>query len=65
MAMHSSTLEPIRDGFEMLGLGTGSLPSYSSAENLAKTFKRCSILEYKSISYSSDSADSSEAEVKR
>jgi hypothetical protein len=63
--MHSSTPDSIRAGFEMLELGAGSLPSYSSAKNLAKTFKRCSILEYKSISYSSDSADSTEVEIKR
>ena len=43
----------IQEAFLTVGIPADSLPNYSTPQDFAKGFRRCSILEYKQIYYSS------------
>jgi hypothetical protein len=46
----------IQEAFSVVGLPADSLPNYSTPQDFAKDFRRCSILEYKQVSYSSSTS---------
>jgi hypothetical protein len=46
----------IQEAFSVVGLPADSLPNYLTPQDFAKSFQRCSILEYKQVSYSSSTS---------
>jgi hypothetical protein len=46
----------IQEAFSTVGIPADSLPNYSTPQDFAKGFRRCSILEYKQVSYSSSTS---------
>jgi hypothetical protein len=54
--MEKTTSEKICEEYALFGIPTERIPAYENPFQFSQNFKQCSVVEYKSISYSSNTA---------
>ena len=56
--LFNETKDEIRRDYEKFNIPEEQIPSYENPSKFAKTFKKCTILEYRNISYSNNTYQS-------
>ncbi|MBI4848846.1 MAG: hypothetical protein HY808_09780 [Nitrospirae bacterium] len=56
--MDKKTIEKITEDYSTFNISKEKIPAYENPYQFSKTFKKCSIVEYKSISYSNTTVQS-------
>jgi len=54
--MNKKQADHIQEGFDLLKLSNKRQEKYSTAEEYARRFTKCSVLEFKNISYSNSTS---------